>query len=261
MEHDERRVRPIGINPMSPIGQAVGGPSTESLIYVDGEFVPQRDAKISVFDHGLLYGDGVFEGIRAYNRRIFKLERHVERMFRSAHAIHLQFPHTREEFAGLIKEACRRNNIVNGYIRPILTRGPGDLGLDPRKCKQGPSVIIITTDWDRLYDPALYERGLRLVTAAVRRVPPQSLSPSIKSMNYLNQILARIQGNESGADEVLMLDMQGYVSEASADNVFIVREGKVLTPPTSTNLPGVTRETVLELCAELGYPAVGKSVV
>ena len=237
------------------MGQTDGLASMESQVYVDGEFYPQSEAKISVFDHGLLYGDGVFEGIRAYNKRIFKLERHVERLFRSAHAIHLQIPKTREEFSALIKEACRKNGMVNGYIRPVVTRGPGDLGLDPRKCKKGPSLIIITANWENLYDKGLYERGLKLVTAAVRRVPPQALSPSIKSMNYLNQILARIQGNESGADEVLMLDLQGYVSEASADNVFIVREGKVTTPPTSTNLPGVTRETVLELCAELGYPS------
>jgi branched-chain amino acid aminotransferase len=245
----------IDINAKRAMGQSAGEPSMETQVYVDGEFLPQSEAKISVFDHGLLYGDGVFEGIRAYNGRIFKLERHVDRMFRSAHAIHLTIPHTREEFANLIREACRRNGMKNGYIRPVITRGPGDLGLDPRKCKRGASVIIITANWDSLYDAGVYERGLRLITAAVRRVPPQSLSPSIKSLNYLNQILARIHGNESGADEVLLLDMQGYVSEASADNVFVVRDGKVLTPPTSTNLPGVTRETVLELCQKLGYPA------
>ena len=237
------------------MGQAEGVASMESQVYVDGEFYPQSEAKISVFDHGLLYGDGVFEGIRAYNKRIFKLERHVDRLFRSAHAIHLQIPQSRAEFAVLIKEACRKNGIVNGYIRPVVTRGPGDLGLDPRKCKKGPSVIIITANWDTLYDKGVYDRGLRLVTAAVRRVPPQALSPSIKSLNYLNQILARIHGNEAGADEVLMLDAQGYVSEASADNVFLVRDGRVITPPTSTNLPGITRETVLELCAALGYPS------
>ena len=230
----------------------------EQVVYVDGKFYPASDAKVSVFDHGLLYGDGVFEGIRAYNKRVFKLERHMERMYQSAKAIDLKIPHTRVEFIELILQTCRRNNTVDGYIRPIVTRGPGDLGLDPRKCKRGPSVIIIAQPSIALYPKEKYEQGLKLVTSSYRRVPPQSLSPSIKSLNYLNQIMARVEANQYGADEALLLDTQGYVSEASADNFFIVQNHSVMTPPTSTNLPGVTRETALELAEKLGIRAVEK---
>ena len=230
----------------------------ETVVYVDGKFLPQADAKITVFDHGLLYGDGVFEGIRAYNKRVFKLERHVERMYHSAKAIDLTIPHSREEMTNLILETCRRNHIIDGYIRPIVTRGPGDLGLDPRKATRGPSVIIIAQPQIALYPKEKYEKGLRLVTSSYRRVPPQSLSPSIKSLNYLNQIMARIEANQYGADEALLLDIQGYVSEASADNFFIVQNHGLTTPPTSTNLPGVTRETVLHLAETLGIEAEEK---
>ena len=228
----------------------------ENVIYVDGKFLPQSEAKISVFDHGLLYGDGVFEGIRAYSKRVFKLDRHMDRMYQSAKAIDLTIPHTKEQFIELIRETCRRNNLVDGYIRPIVTRGPGDLGLDPRRCKRGPSVIVIAQNAIALYPPEKYEKGLRLVTSSYRRVPPQSLSPSIKSLNYLNQIMARIEANQYGADEALLLDMQGYVSEASADNFFIVQNHSIMTPPTSTNLPGVTREAVLELAEKLGIRVI-----
>jgi branched-chain amino acid aminotransferase len=224
----------------------------ETVVYVDGKFLPQSEAKISVFDHGLLYGDGVFEGIRAYGKRVFRLERHVERLYQSAKAIDLKIPHTQEEFVGIILETCRRNNVVDGYIRPIVTRGPGDLGLDPRKCTAGPSVIVIANPGISLYPKERYEKGLKLITSSYRRVPPQSLSPSIKSLNYLNQIMARIDANQNGADEALMLDTIGHVSEASADNFFIVRDHAVVTPPTQTNLPGVTREAVLELADKLG---------
>ncbi len=230
----------------------------ENLAYLDGKFVPESEAKVGVFDHGLLYGDGVFEGIRAYNKRVFKLERHVARMFQSAKAIDLTIPHTREEFADLILQTCRKNNVVDGYIRPIVTRGPGDLGLDPRKCKRGPTVIIIAQPGIALYPKEKYEKGLKVTTSSYRRVPPQSLSPSIKSLNYLNQIMARIEANHAGADEALMLDMQGYVSEATADNFFIVQNHSIVTPYTSTNLPGITRETVMELAEKAGIRAVEK---
>ena len=230
----------------------------ENAVYLDGRFLPESEGRVSVFDHGLLYGDGVFEGIRAYNKRVFKLERHVERMYQSAKAIDLKIPHTPEEFTDLILQTCRRNSIVDGYIRPIVTRGPGDLGLDPRKCKKGPTVVIIAQPKISLYPKDKYETGLRLVTSSYRRVPPQSLSPSIKSLNYLNQIMARVEANQYGADEALLLDIQGYVSEASADNFFIVQNHSVITPPTSTNLPGVTRETTLELADKLGYRTVEK---
>ena len=228
----------------------------ETVVYVDGKFLPQSEAKIGVFDHGLLYGDGVFEGIRAYNKRVFKLERHVERLYQSAKAIDLAIPHAQEGMVDLILETCRRNRVVDGYIRPIVTRGPGDLGLDPRKCTRGPSVIVIANPGIALYPKEKYENGLRLVTSSYRRVPPQSLSPSIKSLNYLNNIMARIEANQHGADEALMLDIHGYVSEASADNVFIVQNHTVMTPYASTNLPGVTRETVLELAEKVGVRAI-----
>jgi len=236
----------------------LGAPRLENAVYLDGRFLPESEGRVSVFDHGLLYGDGVFEGIRAYNKRVFKLERHVERMYQSAKAIDLKIPHTPEEFTDLILQTCRRNSIVDGYIRPIVTRGPGDLGLDPRKCKKGPTVVIIAQPKISLYPKDKYETGLRLVTSSYRRVPPQSLSPSIKSLNYLNQIMARVEANQYGADEALLLDIQGYVSEASADNFFIVQNHSVITPPTSTNLPGVTRETALELAEKLGYRTVEK---
>ena len=226
----------------------------ELMVYVDGKFYPQSEAKISVFDHGLLYGDGVFEGIRAYNGRIFKLDRHMDRFFNSAKAIDLKIPHTKEEMAGLIVEACRKNAIRDGYIRPVVTRAPGDLGLDPRKCQRGPSVVKIPQQHINLYGKA-YVRGMKVVTSSYRRVPPQSLSPSIKSLNYLNNIMARVEANQYGADEALMLDIHGYVSEATADNFFIVRNHTVTTPWSSTNLPGVTRETILELAPAVGLKA------
>ncbi len=229
----------------------MGAPALELMVYVDGKFYPQSEAKISVFDHGLLYGDGVFEGIRAYSGRIFKLDRHMDRLFNSAKAIDLKIPHTKEEMANLIVEACRKNDIHDGYIRPVVTRGPGDLGLDPRKCKRGPSVVIIAQPQINLYGKA-YDRGFKVVTSSYRRVPPQSLSPSIKSLNYLNNIMARVEANQYGADEALMLDIHGYVSEATADNFFIVRNHTLTTPWSSTNLPGVTRETILELAPSLG---------
>jgi len=227
----------------------------ELQIWIDGKFVPQSDAKVSVFDHGLLYGDGVFEGIRAYNGRVFKLDRHLERLYASAKAIDLKIPHSKDEMGSLIVETCRRNKITDGYIRPIITRGPGDLGIDPRKCKSGPTVVIIAQPQISLYTGDVYNRGLKVVTSSYRRVPPHSLSPSIKSLNYLNNIMARIEANQYGADEALLLDHWGYVSEASADNFFIVRNSSVVTPPTPTNLPGVTRETVLELAPQIGMKA------
>ena len=228
----------------------------ELSIYVNGKFLPQSEAKVSVFDHGLLYGDGIFEGIRAYDGRVFKLDRHLDRLYASARAIDLEIPHSREEMTRLILEACRRNRIRDGYIRPIITRGVGDLGIDPRKCKAGPTIVVIAQPQIALYAGDAYDRGLKVVTSSYRRVPPQSLSPSIKSLNYLNNIMARIEANQYGADEAIMLDNQGYVSEASADNFFIVRNSTIVTPWTSTNLPGVTRETVMELAPTLGLQAM-----
>ncbi len=224
----------------------------ELLAYVNGEFLPESDAKVSVFDHGLLYGDGIFEGIRAYNRRVFRLDDHLRRLYDSAKAIHLEVPLPTEEMRDLILELCRRNEIEDGYIRPVVTRGKGDLGLDPRKVKGGPTVVIIARPFEVLYGDK-YEEGLELITSTYRRVPSQSVSPNIKSLNYLNQILARVEANIHGADEALLLDIQGYVSEASADNFFVVRDEILTTPPTASILQGVTRQTVLEIAEELGY--------
>jgi branched-chain amino acid aminotransferase len=218
--------------------------------YVNGEFVDEKDAKISVFDHGLLYGDGIFEGIRAYNKRIFKLDEHVDRLYESANAIKLKVPLAPDELKGAIIEACRVNKIENGYIRPIVTRGTGDLGLDPRRC-DSPSLIIIARHFISLYGD-IFEKGLKIITCSWRRMPSQCLSPNIKSLNYLNNILARIEANSAQADEALFLDMEGYVSEASADNIFIIKKRVVFTPPTITNLKGLTRDTAMDLCRKKG---------
>jgi branched-chain amino acid aminotransferase len=219
------------------------------LIYVSGDFRPSADAAISVFDHGLLYGDGVFEGIRAYNGRIFKLERHIERLFDSAKAIRLEIPHSLEAVCDIVVETCRRNEIHDGYIRLVVTRGPGDLGIDPRKCPR-PELIVIARPQLTMYTAA--HAGIRVITSTFRRNAIDATSPSIKSLNYLNNVLARIEANDRGADEALMLDAQGYVAEATVDNFFIVTEHALLTPPTATNLKGVTRETLLAVATGLG---------
>jgi len=222
------------------------------LVYIDGEFVPASEAKISVFDHGFLYGDGVFEGIRAYNGRVFKLMEHLDRLYDCAKVIKLKIPVSKEEFAEIILETLRRNGLRNAYIRPIVTRGVGDLGLDPDKC-ENPSIIVITQEWDRLYGD-LYEKGLRAITVAIRRNPIDSLPPNIKSLNYLNNILAKIEANAKGGDEAIFLDHNGYISEGSGDNIFVVKNGAVITPPTINNLRGITRAVAIELIKKLGIP-------
>ncbi|MBO8179035.1 MAG: branched-chain-amino-acid transaminase [Archaeoglobus sp.] len=222
------------------------------LVYIDGEFVPENEAKISIFDHGFLYGDGVFEGIRAYNGRVFRLKEHIDRLYDSAKAIDLEIPLTKEEFMEIILETLRKNNLRDAYIRPIVTRGVGDLGLDPRKC-QKPSIIVITKPWGKLYGD-LYERGLTAVTVGVRRNSFDALPPNIKSLNYLNNILAKIEANAKGGDEAIFLDRNGYVSEGSGDNIFVVKNGAITTPPTINNLRGITREAVIEIINKLGIP-------
>ncbi|TDA28299.1 MAG: branched-chain amino acid aminotransferase [Archaeoglobi archaeon] len=222
------------------------------LVYLDGKFVPEEEAKISIFDHGFLYGDGVFEGIRAYNGRVFRLREHMNRLYDSAKAIDLQIPITKEEFEKIILETLRINKLRDAYIRPIVTRGVGDLGLDPRKCKK-PTIIVITKPWGKLYGD-LYERGLKAVTVAVRRNPYDALPPNIKSLNYLNNILAKIEANAKGGDEAIFLDKLGFISEGSGDNIFIVKNGSILTPPTINSLPGITREVVIEIIKKLGIP-------
>jgi len=224
----------------------------DGIVFAAGKFGPAASAGVSVFDHGLLYGDGVFEGIRAYNGRVFKLERHIERLFDSAKAIRLDIQRSRDEVAELVLEACRRNEITDGYIRLVVTRGPGDLGIDPRSCPH-PDIIVIAKQVRALYNQSGQTPcGVTLVTSALRRHAPDVLSPAIKSLNYLNNILARIEANDKGADEALFLDNNGYVAEATVDNFFIVVDRTLLTPPTATNLKGITRETVLELAADLG---------
>jgi branched-chain amino acid aminotransferase len=222
--------------------------TTNGIVYVSGTFRAAADAVVSVFDHGLLYGDGVFEGIRAYNGRVFRLERHIERLFDSAKAIRLEIPHTPEEVCDIVVETCRRNDIHDGYIRLVVTRGPGDLGIDPRKCPR-PELFVIARPQLTMYAAA--GEGIRMITSTFRRNAIDATSPSIKSLNYLNNVLARLEANDRGADEALMLDAQGYVAEATVDNFFIVTERALLTPPTATNLKGVTRETVLSVAAGL----------
>lgn len=223
-----------------------------ATIWLDGEWHDRGTAKVSVYDHGLLYGDGVFEGIRVYAGKVFRLAEHVDRLYDSAQALWLEVPMAREELAGIIEEAVRRSGLAEAYIRPIITRGVGDLGLDPRKCVK-PSVIVIV-DGIRMWSAELYERGLRVVTAATPIPQRESLSPRVKSLNYLAHILARIEGINAGADEVLMLDSVGQVAEGSGENVFVVKGGRIRTPPAHAGiLKGVTRDVVIELARGAGY--------
>ncbi|SMB90701.1 branched chain amino acid aminotransferase apoenzyme [Thermanaeromonas toyohensis ToBE] len=227
------------------------------IIYLDGKFVNEEEAKVSVFDHGLLYGDGVFEGIRAYHGRVFKLKEHIQRLYESARHIALDPGLTQEQMMEVVLETCRRNNLKDAYIRLVVTRGRGDLGLDPRKCPK-PFIFCIAADI-QLYPEELYERGLELVTVGTRRNAPDALDPRIKSLNYLNNILAKIEATRAGAPEGLMLNKEGYVAEATGDNIFIVKNGYLYTPPAHIGLlEGITRNTVLDLARKLGIPAAEK---
>jgi branched-chain amino acid aminotransferase len=220
-------------------------------VFIDGKYYDELDAKISVFDHGLLYGDGVFEGIRAYNRRVFKLKEHIDRLFNSARAILLEIPMSREEVTNAVLEACRENKIRNGYIRLVVTRGRGTLGLNPKSCKR-PSVIVIA-DKIQLYPPEFYQRGLDIITVPTTRNLHSALNPAIKSLNYLNNILAKIEANNGRCEEAVMLNAEGFVAECTGDNVFIVKNGELFTPPLSAGaLYGITRQTVIELAGEAG---------
>jgi len=220
-------------------------------IYIDGQFYPEPEAKVSVFDHGLLYGDGIFEGIRFYNGRVFKLTEHLERLWDSARAIMLDIPMSMEEMEAALLETIRKNNLRDGYIRLLVTRGKGNLGLSPDRCPK-PSVIIIAATI-QLYPPEAYERGMTVVTCATRRVAPGALSPAVKSLNYLNNIMAKIEANMCKADEGLMLNEEGYVAECTGDNVFIVKRGEIFTPPVyAGSLRGITWQAVLDIAAELG---------
>jgi branched-chain amino acid aminotransferase len=232
--------------------EPVALPASEPVVYIDGEFYPESEAKISVFDHGFLYGDGIFEGIRAYNGKVFKLKEHIDRLYDCAKVIDLRIPTSKGELQEIILETLRRNGLRDAYIRPIVTRGIGDLGLDPRKCPK-PSIIVITKEWGKLYGD-LYEKGLKAVTVTIRRNAIDSLPPNVKSMNYLNNIFAKIEANAKGGDEAIFLDHNGYISEGSGDNIFVVKNGQVFTPPTLNNLRGITRAVAIEIINKLDIP-------
>ena len=220
-------------------------------IFIDGKYYNEHDAKISVFDHGFLYGDGVFEGIRAYNGRVFRLKEHIDRLFYSAKAILLDIPMSHAEISQAVLEACRTNKIRDGYIRLVVTRGVGTLGLNPKSCKK-PSIVIIAGKI-QVYPPEVYARGIAIVTVPTVRNLHSALNPAIKSLNYLNNILARIEANNAGCENGLMLNAEGFVSECTVDNVFILKNGELFTPPLSAGaLYGITRQTVIELAIQDG---------
>ena len=227
----------------------------EAKIYIDGKFYSESNAKVSVFDHGLLYGDGIFEGIRFYNGRVFRLEQHLERLWNSARSICLSIPMSRQEMTEALLETIRQNHLRDGYIRLVITRGVGNLGLNPEQCKN-PSVIIIVATI-ALYHEDFYRKGLNIVTVATRRSNPASLNPAVKSLNYLNNVMARIEANLAGADEALMLNDAGNVAECTADNVFIIKHGQIFTPPIVAGaLQGITRSVVFDIAAEFDLKVI-----
>lgn len=224
-------------------------------VYINGKLYDKSAAKVSVFDHGLLYGDGVFEGVRSYNRLVFKLKEHIERLFESAHSIMLNIPLTREQLTKAVVATLKANSLNDAYIRIVVTRGEGDLGLDPRKCR-GNATIIIITDKIVLYPEKFYKEGLTIITVPTVRNLPEAVNPQIKSLNYLNNILAKIEAVNSGCDEAIMLDSLGYVAECTGDNIFIVKRGHLYTPPQCMGtLRGITRDTVLEVAKKSNIPA------
>jgi branched-chain amino acid aminotransferase len=215
-------------------------------IFINGKYFTEKTATVSVFDHGLLYGDGIFEGIRAYNGRVFKLKEHIERLYHSAKALLLEIPMTPEAMMKAVVETCRKNRLRDCYIRLLVTRGPGSLGLNPKRCTN-PQVIIIA-DKIQLYPPVMYTRGLDIVTVPTTRNLTNAVNPAIKSLNYLNNILAKIEANNAGVEEAVMLNAQGFVAECTGDNIFIIKGDELLTPPLSAGaLYGITRGVVMEL--------------
>jgi branched-chain amino acid aminotransferase len=223
-------------------------------VYIDGQYYDEDKAKISVFDHGLLYGDGIFEGIRVYHGKVFKLKEHIDRLFYSAKAILLEIPMSHAAIMKAVVDTCRENQIRDGYVRLVVTRGVGTLGLNPNRCKN-PSVIVIAGKI-QLYPPELYEKGMEIITVPTVRNLHSALNPAIKSLNYLNNILAKIEANNSGCEEAVMLNAEGFVSECTGDNLFIVKAGHLYTPPLYAGaLYGITRGVVLELASKCGLPA------
>lgn len=226
---------------------------SEQLIFLNGEFVSKKDAVVSVYDHGFLYGDGVFEGVRVYEGNVFRLQEHIDRLYDSAKSIMLSVPYSKQEMSGLVVETLRRNELLNAYIRVVVSRGVGNLGLDPSSCAR-PQIIVIAEEL-ALFPKELYKTGIDIVSVATRRTRADVLSPKVKSLNYLNNILVRIEANLAGVSEALMLNDQGYVAEGSADNVFIVKNGEILTPPGYVGaLEGITRNAIMEIAHELGFP-------
>ena len=228
-------------------------------IWLNGKLVDQGDAKITVFDHGLLYGDGVFEGIRVYNCRVFELKAHLKRLYESAKAIRLTIAMSQNELAGAVEETVKANDITEGYVRLLVTRGTGDLGLDPLICKS--SCIIIIADNIQLYPEELYKEGLKVISATTVRNHPLAVPPQAKTMNYLNNILAKIEALDNNVPEAIMYNHEGYVSEASGDNVLIVKDGIIYTPPAEAGaLPGITRDIVIKLAKEENIQVVEKNL-
>jgi len=228
-------------------------------IWLDGALVDKSEAKVSVYDHGLLYGDGVFEGIRVYNAKIFECEAHIDRLWSSAKAIRLEIPISRDQFRAAMEQTFKANNFTDCYIRAVVTRGAGDLGIDPKRSVK-PSVFIIA-DQVRLYPKEMYEQGIAVITSSFIRNHPNACSPRIKSLNYLNNVLAKIEANDAGVPEAIMLNHEGKVAEATADNIFVVRGGQISTPlPTDGILEGVTRGVIIKLCAKHGIPCVERTM-
>lgn len=219
-------------------------------VYINGEFIEKENAKISVFDHGFLYGDGAFEGIRSYDGLVYKLNEHIDRLMESLHTLMIQLPMSKKELADAVIKTLKVNKLKDAYIRLIVTRGMGDLGLDPRKCKGNAGVVIIT-DKITLYPPELYQKGMEIITVPTVKNHPEALNPELKSLNYLNNILAKIEATNVGYNEAIMLDNNGYVTECTGDNVFIVKHG-VLSTPTHGRLRGITRQSVIELAEKNG---------
>jgi len=232
---------------------------TELKVYIDGQLLPEKDAKVSVFDHGLLYGDGIFEGIRFYDGRVFRCEEHIDRLFHSAKAIALEMIWTKEEVTAAMMETIRANGLRDGYVRLVITRGAGSLGLNPYHCKV-PSIIIIASTIS-LYPAEKYEKGLTVVTCSTRRPAPAALSPAVKSLNYLNNVMAKIEAINANAEEGVMLNEQGFVAECTGDNLFVIRGGKIYTPPVSAGaLNGITRTVIFEIAKDLGIELIEENL-
>ena len=232
----------------------------ESVVYVDGEWVPKSRATVSVFDHGMLYGDGVFEGIRVYNGVIFQFKEHLDRLYSSAKSIKLKIPMTPQDMTGAIVETLKRNALKDAYIRLVVTRGAGDLGVDPRHCKKA-STIIIAEAVDPTFGLVAKQKGISVIISSVRRDAVDATTHEIKSLNYLNSVMAKLEAADAGANDALMLDRNGFVSEATTTNLFIAKDSEIYTPPSTAGiLPGVTRKRIIHLAKELGYRVVEKGI-